>query len=149
MAATARRSAASFVRAAWLLCLFVAAGGAGPASDLRSQINYVAAALTAGNAADAMTPFSKSFSDYDKLASYFSGLTNAFNITNEIDFADEENTAEECRATIRWSLTLSDLQTTSLEQRSADLSVRLTREKGRWKIVELKPISIFNPSRRS
>ena len=114
------------------------------AADVRSEISYIATALSSGNPADAMTPFDKSFANYDKLGSYFQGLT-AFQVENEIDITDEQDTETDTKLTVNWSLTLTDLGNDSTEQRSGDINVRLVLRDGKWKIVDFSPISLFNP----
>src|SRR5581483_7019812 len=119
---------------------------ADPAADLRALLSDIAMALTGGNPADAMTPFSKSFADYHKLRDYFTGLTNAFDIVNEVDVTDEEDSPDEIRATIHWSITLSQKGNNSSNQRAADMQVRCVRERGKWRIYGLSPIDVFNPA---
>ena len=60
------------------------------ASDVRSQISYVATSLASGSAADALTPFDKSCSNYQKISDYFQGLT-VYQIENEVDVTDEDD----------------------------------------------------------
>lgn len=128
--------------AAVLLALSIHAG---PADDPRARIGYVAAALTAGNAADAMTPFDKSFENYDKLSSYFQALTSSFHVANGIDVTDEQDTATEAKLTVNWTLTLTDFGTDSSEQRNKDVNIRFQLKQGKWKIVDFSPISLFDP----
>jgi hypothetical protein len=123
----------------------VAQARADQASDARSQLEVIATALTTGNPAQAMTPFDKSYANYDKLSNYFSGLTGAFQIVNEIDVSDEEDKATETKLTVSWTLTLSDLGTNYTQQRRDDISVRLVLKDRKWKIVDFAPIAIFDP----
>ncbi len=112
----------------------------------RAMLNHVAGALTANNVSDAMTAFEPSFPDYQKLSNYFSGLTQAFYVSSEIDVLDEEDSADETKLSVRWALTLTDIQTLYTENRSAELNVRLVNGKGKWKIAALSPISLFDPA---
>ncbi|MBV8549995.1 MAG: hypothetical protein JOY54_01755 [Acidobacteriaceae bacterium] len=114
----------------------------------RAVLGYVAAALTAGNAADAMTPFEKSFPNYDTLNSYFNGLVNAFYVSNEIEVLDEDNGTNEMKLSVRWAITLTDLQTDYTEHRSAELNLHMVCKGGKWKIADLAPISLFDPAAR-
>ncbi len=101
-----------------VLALFTAAAPlcADPSADIRAQVSYIATALTSGNPTDAMTPFDKAFSDYDKLSRYFEGL-GAFQVQNEIDFIDEQDSETEARLTVHWGLTLTDQATDATERR--------------------------------
>lgn len=119
------------------------------ASDVRSQLGVIATALTAANPAEAMTPFDKSYADYDKLADYFAGLTNAFQIVNNVNVTDEEDAAAESKLTVHWTITLSDVGSNSTQQRAGDIQVRLVLKDRKWKIVEFSPIKVFDPQPQS
>jgi hypothetical protein len=116
--------------------------------DILNQISYIATALTAGNPSDAMTPFDKSYKDYDRLRNYFSGLTDGFQLENEVSIGDEEDKPTESKVTINWTLTLTDPNTSYIEQRTAEITARLIKKNGNWKIVAFSPIEIFNPQQR-
>jgi hypothetical protein len=142
MAAIGRKAAAITAFA-----FLVAQGRADQASEARSQLEVIATALTTGNPVQAMTPFDKSYPNYDKLSNYFGGLTNAFQIVNEIDVTGEEDTSTETKLTVSWTITLSDLGTNYTEQRRADVNVRLMLKDRKWKIVDFEPIAIFDPQK--
>ena len=120
--------------------------GADDKEDAREAISYVAAALTTGNTADAMTPFDKSCPNYDKLRSYFAGLTSAFQVVSEIEITGEQGDKQQMELSVHWALTLSDRQANYTQNRAADIDVKLNRLKGKWKIVSLEPIEFFNPA---
>jgi hypothetical protein len=104
---------------------------ADPASDLRSQLDGIARGLSAGDPAAAIAPFDKSLPDYDKLSSYFGGLTQAFNIVNELDVTDEQDSTAEVKATVRWTITLSDVGSNFTERRTGDMEDRRIRSNRR------------------
>jgi hypothetical protein len=114
-------------------------------SQIRSQLEVVARGLSAGDPAAAISPFDKSYADYDKLSNYFGGLTNAFQIVNEIDVVDEQDTEAEIKATVHWTITLSDLGSNYTERRVGDIQVQLVLKDHKWKIVEFSPIEVFDP----
>lgn len=93
-----------------------------------------------------MTPFDKSYANYDRLRNFFDGLTHAFQIVNEIDISDEQDEKTQISLTVHWTLTLTDLQTNYTESRAADLDIKLVLLKGKWKIADLQPIDFFNPA---
>jgi hypothetical protein len=115
------------------------------AADVRAQLGAIATALTAGNPAEAMMPFDKSYADYDKLSNYFAGLTNAFQIVNNVSVTDEDDAAAESKLTVHWTLTLSDLGSNATQQREGDIHVRMVLRGRTWKIVEFAPIDVFDP----
>ena len=134
-----------FAIAALLLASTSSAGADQPA-EIRARLHDVATALTDRNPAGAMTPFSKSLPEYERLRRYFDGLTEAFSIVNEVDVLDEQDTETATVARIRWALTLSNPQTDLSTHRSAEIDVRFAREKGKWKIVAFAPIDLFDPA---
>lgn len=122
--------------------------GADQASDLRARLGVIATGLTAGNPADAMSPFDKSYADYDKLSNYFGGLTGAFQIVNEVDVIDEQDSATETKAVVHWTITLSDLGSNYTGRRAGDIHVRLVLKDRKWKILDFSPIEIFDPQQK-
>jgi hypothetical protein len=132
MAATGRSLAAVF--------LLTAALSAQPNKAIYRQVTHVATALTAGNAADAMTMFDKTFRDYDRLHDYFSALTNAYQLVNEIEVTGEQIADSEATVRVHWVMTLSDSQT-----RSEDVTVKLNLRESKWRIVDFSPVEFFNP----
>ena len=117
------------------------------AADVRACVSYVATALTSGNAADAMTPFDKSFPNYEKLSNYFQGLS-AYQIDNEVNVLDEQDTDTDSKVVVNWTLMLTDLGTDATERRAEEIHVHLALKGGKWKIVDFSPISLFNPQQK-
>lgn len=118
-------------------------------SDARGQISHLANALSEGNPASAMSSIDNSYVHYAKLRDYFSGLTAAFQIANGISIADEQDDKDQITFSVHWDLTLTDFQTNYSENRAADLTIKVARIKGKWKIVDIEPIDLFNPARTS
>jgi hypothetical protein len=139
---------AAIARSPVVFLLALAAAGLG-AEMPRAQVSYVASALTAGNPADAMTPFDKSFPAYEKLRGYFTGLTGAFQVTNQLEVTEEQDSPDEATLTLEWTLTLTDPQTGYTKNRDATIHARLVPKGDKWKIVEFSPIELFDPRPRS
>jgi Tfp pilus assembly protein PilW len=121
------------------------AARADQAASVRSAVEEVAVGLSAGNPAEAMTAFDKSYRNYDKLSSYFDGLTSAFRIVNEVDVVAETDAASETKITVHWTITLTDLGTNYTERREGDIDARLVVKERKWKIVDFAPIGVFDP----
>jgi hypothetical protein len=131
-----------------LLVCSLALAAAGLGAELpRAQVSHIASALTAGNAVDAMSPFDKSFTDYEKLRGYFSGLTSAFQLTSQLEVTEEQDSDDQATLTLEWTLTLADPQTGYATNRNATIHARLVPKNGKWKIVEFSPIELFDPRR--
>ena len=127
-----------------VLCLLLAATALA-ANTPRQQVSYVATALTAREPADAMTPFDKSFADYDKLRSYFSGLTGAFDVTNRLAVTEEQDSEQEATITVEWALHFANAENGFSQNRKKTVHIRLVLKKGQWKIVKFSPVELFNP----
>jgi hypothetical protein len=113
-----------------------------------ATVNYIASALSDDNPADAMTPFEKSFPDYDKLAGYFEGLVDRALVTSEIQVVDEQDGDQSTDLVVQWTMDLSNRNMTGLtENRTGELHLHLVKKKGKWKIASLSPISFFDPQR--
>ncbi len=140
MAVTARSA-----RLALLLLFGAALLPAQQERAIREQVAHVASALSAGHPLEAMDPFDKSCKDYSLLLTYFTGLTDAHTIMNEMDINDEQIENHEATLIIHWTMTLSDLVTGLTVSREQDLTVKLSMKKYDWRIVELSPVEFFNP----
>jgi hypothetical protein len=130
------------------VCVALLAGAdllAAQTGSAREQLGYVAAALTAGNPADAMTPFDKTFGGYEKLRDRFAALTSAFQLASALETADGQVSTDETTLSVNWTLTLTDPRTGYAQNRSATINVRLVLKKGKWKIVEFAPLELFDP----
>jgi hypothetical protein len=130
-------------------CLAVAAiprsgFAADASSEAREQITAVAAALSSGDAAAAMSHFSKSLPDYTTVRRYFEGLS-AFQVENQLKITDEEGSDKDFTLTITWDITLTDFGTDRSRRRSGDIHVKLAPVGSKWRIVEFTPVDIFNP----
>lgn len=113
---------------------------------IRDRLSDVAMALTSGNPSNALEPFDKSFDGYQKLSDYFIALTNAYQVANEVEVTDEQDAGNGVEAvSVHWTLHLTDAQTNNTESRSGDMTLQMVRKKGKWKIVSLTPLTLFDP----
>ncbi|HEX4749908.1 MAG TPA: hypothetical protein VH302_10235 [Bryobacteraceae bacterium] len=117
---------------------------ANPSSSARQQVAAVAEALSAGDATEAMTHFAKTLPDYEKVSKYFDGLA-AFQVENQIDFTDEDDSDTAVIFAITWDITLTDLGTDRTRNRSGQIHVKVASVESKWRIVEFSPLDIFNP----
>ena len=132
-----------------LLVGFGALARADESAELRERLLQVANAISAGNPSDAMSAFSKTFKDYDKLRDYFSWLSHGFKLESEVDFLDDPSEGPAPELNVHWILTLAEPETNYSSRRAADIKVRFVREKNKWKIAEFAPIDLFNPTQQT
>lgn len=115
------------------------------AHDVMGAVSQITTALTDNDPSGAMGPFDKAAVGYTTLENEFAGLTNAFQIANEVEVLDEDDTAEQSQLTLRWVLTLVNVQSSETQRKSGEVHVRLRLEKKKWKIVEFSPVTFFTP----
>jgi hypothetical protein len=138
MAAIARRLLLLIAAAAW-------SAYADQAQDVMRAVGQISSALTDNDPSGAMTPFDKATAGYATLENEFVGLTNAYQIANEVEVLDEDDTADQSQLTLRWTLTLVNLQSSQTQQKSGEVHVRLQLQKKKWKIVAFSPVDFFTP----
>ena len=85
-----------------------------------------------------------SFTGRKRLRKYFEGLA-AFQVENEVDFSDEEDSDKAVVFTVNWNLTLTDLGTDRTRNRSGQIRVKVIPVESKWRIVEFSPLDIFDP----
>lgn len=132
-------------------CLFLFASAnraaADQPQDILQVVNRVTTALTASEPAEAIAPFDKSFTGYAQLVADFSNLTSAYSISNEADVIDETDTEGDTRITLDWRLTLQNNDLGQSRQRRERVTLHLIRKGKHWTIVDLAPLSFFDPQR--
>jgi hypothetical protein len=114
-------------------------------ADIHQVVANVATALSSGDPAMAISSFSKSYTDHDKLSDDFEALTGAYSLNNQVEFTDEDVSASAATVTVHWALTLSTRQTGFTANRNADITLKVAREGKHWRIVAFGPIGIFDP----
>jgi hypothetical protein len=143
MAVIGRRS---FFFAALLLPAVAVPVAADESADIRRALSDVASALSVSNAEQAMEPFDKdAFDGYDKLSSFFQGLTGAYQVDSQIDVTSEDSTETSATLEVHWVLTLTDPATNLDQRRTGDITVKLAKKKNSWRIVGFTPIGLFDP----
>lgn len=128
-----------------LSMLFASLAAADQPRDVLDAINHLSSALASGDPADAMTPFDRNMAGYDTLQDYFVGLTSSYQITNEAEVIDEQDSPSESELTLRWAVILTGRQSNVTTRKAAEVHVKLRLFKRQWKIVEFTPIDIFTP----
>jgi len=118
---------------------------ASDSADIHSVIGDVANGLSGGSAGQAMEGFSKKCANYQKLSDDFQTLTNAYLVTDRVQFTDEEVTSAQATVKLHWEMSVTTKGAEYTTNRNADLIIKLVREGKHWRIIELTPIDIFDP----
>jgi len=116
--------------------------------DVRARVGYFANALSAGEPADAMSVFDKSFAKYEAMRENIEGLTNGFDLNNEVDVTTEESTDGSTKLTLNWTLTLTNRFSNEAERRNGEVTVTFAQKNGKWMIADLAPIDFFSPLKK-
>ncbi len=147
MAVTARKT-----NRVWAAALLIGAlcGASLPlraddSADVHAVIGAVGEALSSGDPALAMSWFSKSCPDYQKLSDDFTALGDAYFVENEVDFTDEDVRPPTATVTVQWTMTLTTRQTGFTKNRKAELTFKMYREGKHWRITSISSIGIFDP----
>ncbi len=129
------------------LLMLVAASAmmADQAHDVLHVVNNLTTALGDNDAPEAMSYVDRSFAGYDRMAADLGNLTAGYSISNEADVIDEDDTADESKLTLDWSLTLRSQGTGQTVSRHEQVLVRLVCKGKRWKIVDFAPLKLFDP----
>jgi len=125
--------------------------GADAAAQVWDVLTDMASALARGDAPGFLHAFDRQMKGFEDLAVAVNGLVAETEIESGID--PIQNTGDDQKRTVEvsWSMRLisrSELQT--LTQRQATVTIRLERKRGKWKVVGLEPLSLFEaPSARA
>jgi hypothetical protein len=124
--------------------------GADSASQAWDLLTDMASALSRGDAPGFLQAFDRQMKGFQDLAAAVTGLVAETEIESGID--PVQNTGDDRNRTVEvsWSMRLisrSELHTVT--QRQANVTVRLARQSGKWKVVGFEPADLFRaPSAR-
>ncbi len=85
---------------------------------------------------------------YDEFQNNVTALVEQNEVLTSIDLLDQQIGETEARVELDWLLQIRSRQRTGpVTRRDEKVTCRLARRKKKWKIVELKPLSLFAPPR--
>jgi hypothetical protein len=118
--------------------------GADAAEQVWEVLTSMASALSAGDAPGFLHAFDRSMKGFEDFRVAVTGLVAEAEIESTID--PVENTGDDAYRTLEvtWSMRLigrSELQ--KLIERQATVTIRLARERGKWKVVGFEPANLF------
>lgn len=106
----------------------------------------LASALSEGNGLAFLGHFDHSMPDYEQFASNILALTEQNEITSAIDVITDEGDDRTRRVAVDWIVQIrSRAESGPLVRRREIVKCRLEREKKRWKVTSLAPLSLFAP----
>lgn len=122
------------------------ASAADPAQQAWDLLTGMASTLSTGDAVGFLRAFDPAMKGFDDLRAAVTALVAEAEIESTID--PIQNTGDDRVRTlqVQWSLRLigrSDLQ--RVTDRQATVTMRLERQRGKWKVVSFEPASLFAP----
>ena len=112
---------------------------------MRLLIRDASRALQAGNAALFLSKFdARSMAEFDDLRIHLQALTAQRRIASSVENGPVQRDGDDLVVEVDWLLQLTPLLDPGpVEKRRDNLSLRLAKHKGKWKIVELRPLEFF------
>lgn len=119
-------------------------------ADTRQEIvdllEALASALSEGNDAAFLERFDHSMPDYDKLERYIDALAAEDQVSCSIDILKQEGDAQAQSLQLDWFLEIHPRELLGpVERRRQTVKIRLGRQKKKWKVIALEPITLFAP----
>ena len=106
----------------------------------------LASSLSEGNALVFLGHFDHSMPDYNKLERDIQALTEQDEVVAAIDVIQNEGDDQTRKVEVDWLLQIrSRVETGPLVRRREMVKCRLQREKKKWKVASLEPLSLFAP----
>jgi hypothetical protein len=129
---------------------FLAALAAPLFADARQQVidlfTAMASALSEGNGLAFLDRVDHAMRDYQKLEQDILALTTQNEVLSSIEVLKEEGDDHARSVELDWFLQIrSRAENGGIERRREVVKCRLERQKKKWKVVSLEPMSLFAP----
>ena len=116
------------------------------AQDVWDLFTEMAAALSDAKADEFMKAFSREMPDYDILRRNIEALLAAYDLHSSIELITEEGNSSAYMVDLDWFLQIVEKQDTAgVTRRREQVHCRLVKQKRKWVITSLQPLSIFKP----
>lgn len=130
-------------------CLFAAAAlalRADDESDVWDLLTSEASALSEGNAITFMAGFDRSMPGYQTLETNIKALLNDAQVQSSIELLTQEETNGTRMVKLDWFLQIVEQQDSlGLTRRREVVQCRLAKQKKKWRITSIEPLSFFAP----
>jgi len=133
-------------RRALLFAACAAALHADDAQDVWDLLTAEASALSEGNSSTFVSAFDRSMAGYGMLEANVTALLDQCQVQSSIELLKDEGNATMRSVELDWFLQIMEEQDPeSVTRRREIVHCRLTKEKKKWRITSLEPISLFAP----
>jgi hypothetical protein len=129
-----------------LLPFAVCCRAADPAREVLDLIADAAGSLSAGDAAAFLKAFDPAMAGYAKLKENVTGLIAQGDVQSLIDPLEDEGDDRRRVEQLHWTLRIQHGQeSANFARREQVVKIRVEKQGGKWRIVELEPIGFFAP----
>jgi hypothetical protein len=120
----------------------------GTKEDVLDVFAVIAAALSDGSGARAISSFDKAIPEYSRLREYLYVLAEGWQTSCSIEVVEFEEAQGVARLKLRWLLRISAAGGTGrMTDREQDVSAKVERRGKAWKITAFDPVEFFRPPR--
>ena len=129
-----------------LAAVTAALGRADTLDELTELFRVMASALSDSNRDIFLRGIDPSMPGYDLLASNIAALAAEYQLSNTIEFRDQKGDDRAQTVVLDWLLDIKGKDDSLVFVRREQLvKCRLERQKKKWRIVSLEPLSFFDP----
>jgi hypothetical protein len=129
-----------------ILPLAACCRAADAAQEVLDLVADAAASLSAGNVALFLKAFDPAMAGYAKLRENVTGLIAQGDVKSLIDPLEDEGDGRRRSVQLHWTLLIErGQQATSSARREQVVKIKVEKQGGKWRIVELEPIEFFAP----
>ena len=136
------------LRRLFLLVILGSALAADPRQEIYDLLGSMASALSEETPDLFLASIDRSTKGYPELAANIRALVDQVDVASTIELVDDEGDAQRRTVHVDWLLQLRNKDDRASElRRQKTIECRLEKQKGKWRIVSIRPLNFFAPPR--
>jgi hypothetical protein len=133
-------------RRLFLLVFAASVVPADPRQEVYDLLGSMASGLSEGNPGQFLQAFDRSMKGYAELAANVRALVEQADVLSAVELVEDGGDEQHRNVTVDWLLQLADKQNSAaVTRRQQNIKIRLEKQKKKWRIVSLEPLSFFSP----
>jgi hypothetical protein len=129
-----------------LLVFAASAVLADPRQEIYDLLGSMASGLSEENPAQFLKAFDPTMKGYAELAANVRAMVDQSDVMSTVELVDDSGDEQHHSVTVDWLLQLAEKQNSATAtRRRQNLKIRLEKQKKRWRIVSLEPLTFFAP----